>query len=92
MKFFISAMRILTAVPVPGTDCEKIENALYAFPIVGALLGGTLWLLAGIPLPSIVLAAFLLVLQTMLTRGFHLDGIADAADGFGGGSTKERAL
>ncbi len=92
MRSLISALRILTAIPVPGTDCENIENALYAFPVVGALLGGVLWLLAGTPLPSFVLAAFLLVLQTLLTRGFHLDGIADAADGFGGGYTKERAL
>jgi adenosylcobinamide-GDP ribazoletransferase len=88
----ISAIRILTAVPIPGKDCEKIENALYAFPVVGALLGGILWLLAGIPMPNMALAAILLTAQTLLTRGFHLDGMADAADGFGGGYTKERAL
>jgi adenosylcobinamide-GDP ribazoletransferase len=43
-------------------------------------------------LPTAVIAVSLLVAQTLLTRGFHLDGIADAADGFGGGFTKERAL
>ncbi len=43
-------------------------------------------------LPQIVTAAFLVTAQTLLTRGFHLDGIADAADGFGGGYTKERSL
>jgi len=91
---FVSAMRILTAIPIPGKDCEKFEDALYAFPVVGALLGGILWLLAGADaqLPPMVTAAFLLVVQTLLTRGFHLDGIADAADGFGGGCTKERSL
>lgn len=92
MKTLISALRTLTALPVPGRDCEKQEDSLYAFPVAGALLGGLIWLAAQTPLPTAVLAAFLLTLQTLLTRGFHLDGIADAADGFGGGYTKERAL
>ncbi len=92
LKNFISAMRTLTAIPVPGKDCEPFEDALYAFPLAGALLGGLLWVAAATPLPAAVLAAFLLILQTLLTRGFHLDGIADAADGFGGGNTKERSL
>ncbi|MFC1467501.1 adenosylcobinamide-GDP ribazoletransferase [Verrucomicrobiota bacterium] len=94
-KSFISAMRTLTAIPVPGEDCEPFENSLYAFPVVGAVLGALLcaaaFLLHG-PLPASVAAAMLLTAQTLLTRGFHLDGIADAADGFGGGYTRERAL
>lgn len=91
---FVSAMRTLTAIPVPGTDCKQHEDSLYAFPVVGAVLGGLLWLVAGTGqwLPQWVTAAFMVVAQTLLTRGFHLDGIADAADGFGGGYTKERAL
>jgi adenosylcobinamide-GDP ribazoletransferase len=92
IRTMISAMRTLTAVPVPGKECEKIEDSLYAFPLVGALLGILLWVSAKIPLPVVVLAAFLLAAQTLLTRGFHLDGISDAADGFGGGYTKERSL
>lgn len=92
LKSFISAMRTLTAIPVPGKECEKYEDSLYAFPLVGALLGSLLWLLASAPLPTAVLAAFMLTAQTLLTCGFHLDGIADAADGFGGGYTKERSL
>ena len=83
-------MRTLTAIPVPGEDCEPFENSLYAFPVVGAMLGLILCMLASLfygPLPASVAAALLLVAQTLLTRGFHLDGIADAADGFGGGFT-----
>ncbi len=101
IRYFISAMRTLTAIPVPGKDCEPFENSLFAFPIVGAILGviltGVARLLSGnifpeLSLPILPLAALLVLLQTLITRGFHLDGIADAADGFGGGFTKERAL
>lgn len=94
MDFFISAMRTLTAIPVPGKDCERHEDSLYAFPLVGLLLGAILWLVARADayLPVTVVAVLMLVVQTLLTRGFHLDGIADAADGFGGGYTKERSL
>lgn len=92
MKFFISAMRTLTAIPIPGKECEKFEDALYAFPLVGALLGVLLCFAEFIPLPAMVLATLIIILQTLLTRGFHLDGVADAADGFGGGYTPERSL
>jgi adenosylcobinamide-GDP ribazoletransferase len=92
IRNFIAAMHLLTVVPIPGKDCEKPEDTLYAFPLVGALLGGILWLFIKIPLPTVVLVALLLVLQTLLTRGFHLDGMADASDGLGGGYTRERVL
>ncbi|MEN7972867.1 MAG: adenosylcobinamide-GDP ribazoletransferase [Verrucomicrobiota bacterium] len=94
MRTFISAMRTLTAIPVPGKDCEKYEDVLYAFPLVGLVLGAILLLIAQTTgwLPIAVVAVLMLVIQTLLTRGFHLDGIADAADGFGGGYTKERSL
>lgn len=92
MKFLVSALRILTALPVPGKECPKTEDALYAFPFVGALLGLLLWLTAQAPLPALVAAALLLTVQTLITRGFHLDGMADTADGFGGGFTRERTL
>lgn len=94
LSCLISALRTLTALPVPGPDCERHEDSLYAFPAVGAILGGLLCMAAQLfgKLPAAVTATLLLILQTLLTRGFHLDGIADAADGFGGGYTRERAL
>lgn len=94
-NYFVSAMRTLTAIPVPGKDCEPFEDSLYAFPLVGAVLGALLCALAALlfgALPVGVVAALLLIAQTLLTRGFHLDGVADAADGFGGGYTKARSL
>jgi adenosylcobinamide-GDP ribazoletransferase len=43
-------------------------------------------------LPPLVLAALLVVVQTVLTGGLHLDGLMDSCDGLFGGSTPERKL
>ena len=46
LRSFISAMQTLTAIPVPGTGCKNYEDSLYAFPLVGLVLGMPLWLMA----------------------------------------------
>jgi len=90
-----SAFRTLTVLPFPGKECEHLETTLYWFPLVGLVLGGLVfgmaWLMfpVGYPLLSGVLGCAALAL---LTRAFHLDGLADTADGFGGGWTKARRL
>ncbi len=43
-------------------------------------------------LPAAGAAAILLGLTVIITRGLHLDGLADTADGLGGGSTPEERL
>lgn len=91
-------MRTLTAIPVPGRDAEKMSSALMWFPVVGLLLGlavcGTIMLpglAAGRTWPegSAVLA---IIAGILLTRGIHLDGLADWADGFWGSRDREKIL
>ena len=43
-------------------------------------------------LPSLVAAALALLTTVLVTGGLHEDGLADCADGFGGGATRARKL
>ena len=97
MRGLISAVRTLTIIPLPGKEGQDLSAALTWFPIVGLFLGfvlylvGRLWLL----FPSNPWlgggALLILFIQTWLTRGLHLDGLADWADSIGG-FDKERRL
>ncbi len=91
-----TALAFLTRIPVRRADRspESIGRSAAAFPAVGALLGvssvGVLWLVRGMPA---TLGAGLIVLTgVLLTGALHLDGLADTADGFGGGRTSEDVL
>ena len=86
---------LLTALPVPARAATSTRGVLPWAPLVGLLLGGvatgvavvgTRWISAtvGAVLAVAVLAA--------LTRGLHLDGLADTADGLGPLRDRERAL
>ena len=90
-----SAFRTLTVLPFPGKECGHLETTLYWFPLVGLVLGGLVFGMAWLLLPMgypLLSGALVCCALAFLTRAFHLDGLADTADGFGGGWTKERRL
>ncbi len=88
-----SAFGWLTVLRVPGS--ASAGGVLPWAPLVGLVLGAlasaTGWLGAryASPLVGAVLAVALLA---WLTRGLHLDGLADTADGLGPLRGRERAL
>jgi adenosylcobinamide-GDP ribazoletransferase len=94
MKGLITAIQTLSILPIGGNGCEDFSKSLPWFPLVGLLLGLILAGIAGLceAVPAGATAVLLLLAGVLLTRGFHIDGLADCADGFGGGYTRERVL
>lgn len=86
------ALRTLTRFPFPGKPPAREESSLFWYAFIGLILGGASALAAWlIRLPLLAGAAFTAILAWS-TRAFHLDGLGDAADGFGGGFTPQRSL
>jgi adenosylcobinamide-GDP ribazoletransferase len=96
---FLVSLRFLTRLPVPfvrTVDPPRLKDAMAMFPVVGLLIGamsgGALVLASMAGLPDLFCALFALGLMAMATGAFHEDGLADVADGFGGGVTREERL
>ena len=89
------SVAVLTVLPVPPRSAASTRGVLRWAPLVGLLLGGTATGVAVVgtrwisPFAGAVLAMAVLAL---LTRGLHLDGLADTADGLGPLRDRERAL
>jgi len=93
---FITAIRTLTILPVPGSDAERPADSFYFFPLVGEIIGGAVllvaWLIAakiGWAMGAAWAGIFVLV---CLTRALHLDGLSDTVDAFFAAQTRERRL
>lgn len=97
MSSLVAALRFLTRLPIPGrpSQVEDIARGVAWFPLVGALvgLGTALAFAAGLRLwPAPLAAVPAVAAGLLLTGGFHEDGATDAADGLGGGWTRERVV
>ena len=95
---FLAALMLLTRLPVARLlpTCPAAAECVWAYPLVGVVVGGVgaaVLELASATGLSPALAAVLALAATALTTGaLHEDGLADTADGFGGGRTREAKL
>jgi adenosylcobinamide-GDP ribazoletransferase len=97
-KYFLVALQFLTRIPVKsfdGFEPSWLDRSAKYFPLVGALVGtiGALVIVAATPfLPQPLPMLFGLAAAIAATGAFHEDGLADTADGFGGGQTRAQRL
>ena len=89
---FKTSVAFLTRLPMPHPDGAMPGNFVRAhrmFPLVGALIGAAIGIvclaLRAAGLPDLAAAALALGAGAILTGALHEDGLADVADGFGGG-------
>ena len=92
------AVTTLTVLPVRGgrVDRAAAAVAMSLAPVVGAFLGlllaGLLWGLREAGAPGLVAAGVTVAAAALLTRGMHLDGLADTVDALGSYRTGDAAL
>jgi adenosylcobinamide-GDP ribazoletransferase len=92
------AFTTLTVLPIRGgrVDRAAARVAMSVAPAVGALLGlalgGILWLLREAHAPGLVAAGVTVAAAGLLTRGMHLDGLADTIDALGSYRRGDEAL
>ena len=88
---FYTRLPVLRMAEVPD-----FGRACWASPLAGAFVGGIGGLAyagaQGTGLAPALAALIALAATIALTGALHEDGLADTADGFGGGRTRERAL
>lgn len=102
----LAALAFLTRLPWPQparspegpgvTRVVTLGEAAWAFPLVGAvigIIGGIVYLIASIlGLPALAAALLAVAATALATGALHEDGLADSADGLGGGNTREEKL
>lgn len=98
LRNFVTAVQFLTILPVRRThepDESDLARSMIYFPVVGFLIGIVLvysdilllWLV-----PDTISNVLLLALSVLLTRGLHVDGLADTIDGLAGGRDRQTRL
>jgi len=98
MRSLAAAIAFLTRIPIPARfrfGAEDVGRSARWFPLVGLLIGGVyvaMLRLLGPVFPPGVVAVLIVLLEALLTGALHMDGLADTADGFGGGHTREDVL
>ncbi|MCL9774794.1 adenosylcobinamide-GDP ribazoletransferase [Vibrio methylphosphonaticus] len=97
-QLFCLALSFFSRLPVPASmpySTERMNRSGRYFALVGLLLGvicAIAFQLLNMLLPPSVSVVMTMVVSLLLTGAFHEDGLADMADGIGGGMTLDKRL
>ena len=92
----LSRLPVDRLVRIPDAAWQRQAQAAWAFPLVGAAIGALAaiagWCALALSLPPLIAAGISLAVLSISSGAMHEDGLADCADGFWGGSSRERRL
>ncbi len=97
-RLFLCALQFMTRLPTPALKAwpeDGVARSAIYYPVVGWIVGAicaAVLLIADRFWPPLIGAALSTVVGLLITGGLHEDGLADTADGLGGGRTPERRL
>ena len=95
---FTLAVTFLTGIPLKvewDVSPADLWRSMGWYPLVGLGLGAAAWgVYAGLLelVPGLVAAVLVVLVLEAVTRGLHMDGLMDTADGILSGAPRERAL
>ncbi len=92
-----TAFQFLTRIPMPSTKFEpdSLSRSIKFFPLIGLVVGSGAVLLQRLTILHLgrqLTALAVLIYLVLITGCFHEDGLADSADGFGGGWNRNQIL
>lgn len=97
-QYFLLALGFFTRIPVPSVadfqESDLNHSAKY-FPLIGiivGLVGAVFFYIASQFFPQSIALLISMAATIYLTGAFHEDGLADSADGIGGGWEREQIL
>ena len=97
-RYFLLAIGFFTRIPVPTfVDFQEYElnYSVKYFPLIGiivGLAGAIIFYFTGLVFPQAIAVLTSMAATIYLTGAFHEDGLADSADGIGGGWQREQML
>lgn len=97
-RYFLLALGFFTRIPVPNFanfQESDLNHSTKYFPLIGiivGLFGAVFFYTASLIFPHAIAVLISMAATIYLTGAFHEDGLADSADGIGGGWEREQIL
>jgi adenosylcobinamide-GDP ribazoletransferase len=95
LRLSFGTLTVLPVRPPSTVDRRTAAGAMVLAPVVGLLLALVVVVLVQLlptDVPPLLAAVLVVTTLAVLTRGMHLDGLADTADGLGSRTPAEQAL